>query len=193
MAKKPLTREKRQQELAEHLELNPLCTDEELAQYFGVSIPTIRLDRMTLGIPELRQRLRTVAQGVFGKVRSLAESELVGELLDLELGKGGLSVLSILPEMVLARTKVARGHFLFAQANSLAVAVIDADLVLTGSARIRYKRPVYLHERVVAKAVVKAQRGITYLVSVYSKVDAEMVFKGQFVVSALDRRVPREA
>lgn len=186
-----LERAERQARLAGYLRENPFSTDRELADLFSVSVQTIRLDRLALGIPELRQRLKEVAQEAYGKVRSLAESELVGELVDLELGRGGLSILRVAPEMVLARTGIARGHYLFAQANSLAVAVIDAETVLTGSARVRYRRPVYLHERVVAKAAVKLQKGANFLVSVHSKVENELVFKGQFIVAAVTRQSPR--
>lgn len=193
MSEGTLSRDHRRLRLMAELEHNPFLTDEELAALFEVSIQTIRLDRLALGIPELRQRVRTLAQGGFGQVRSLMENELVGELLDLELGRSGLSVLVITPDMLLAKSHIARGHYLFAQANSLAVAVINADQVLTGSARVRYKRPVYLQERVVAKATIKVQKGNTYLVSVHSRVGTELVFKGQFVVSVIDKRKTREA
>ena len=36
-------------------------TDEDIAEYLEVSVPTVRLDRLELGIPELRQRIREVA------------------------------------------------------------------------------------------------------------------------------------
>jgi len=185
---KGISRENRQKQLEEYLRTNPLATDEDLAHFFSVSVPTIRLDRMTLGIPEMRERLKSVANYNQAEIRSLTKSELIGDLLDLELGKTGLSSLTILPEMVLSRTKVARGHYLFAQANSLAVALIDSETVLTGSARIRFKRPVFLGERVLAKAVVRVKRGTTYLISIYSKVEREMVFRGQFIVSDLAKR-----
>ena len=44
---------------------------------------------------------------------------------------------------------------MFAQANSLAVAVIDDELALTAKSNIRFIRPVKLRERVVAKASVE--------------------------------------
>lgn len=175
----------RQQRLGAVLQENPFATDEELARLFGVSVQTVRLDRLALGIPELRERVRAVARQAYGQVRSLSETELIGELVHLELGKTAISVMEITPAMVLERSKIARGHYLFAQANSLAVAVIDAALVLTGSARVRYRRPVYVGEKVIAKAVVKVVRGPTVLVSVYSQVKGETVFKGQFVVVAI--------
>ena len=185
---KGLSRECRQKQLEEYLRANPLATDEDLSHFFHVSVPTIRLDRLSLGIPEMRERLKAVANHTQTEVRSLARNELIGELLDLELERTGFSSLTVLPEMVLSRTKVARGHYLFAQANSLAVALIYSETVLTGSARVRYRRPVLLGERVLAKAVVKVKKGSTYLISVYSKVEREIVFKGQFIVSDLAKR-----
>ncbi|GAW91078.1 transcription factor FapR [Calderihabitans maritimus] len=182
MAGRRMSRKRRQLRLQELLEKNPFYTDEELAEHFGVSVQTIRLDRIFLGIPELRERMKHVAEEAYAKVKSMTEAELIGELIDIELGSYGISVLEITPEMVLQRTSIARGHFLFAQANSLAVALVDAETVLTGSARVRYKRPVYVGEKVVAKARVKVRRGNSYLVSVYSTVNSELVFKGQFIV-----------
>lgn len=177
-------RMERQRRLGAILAENPFATDEELAKLFGVSVQTVRLDRLALGIPELRERVRSVARQAYGQVRSLSQEELIGELVHLELGKTAISILEITPAMVLEKSGIARGHYLFAQANSLAVAVIDAPSVLTGSARVRYRRPVYVHERVVAKAMVKVVRGSTALVSVHSQVKGEIVFKGQFVVVA---------
>ncbi len=193
MAGKGLTKLQRQEALMQELKINPFRTDQELARKFGVSVQTIRLDRLSLGIPELRKRMHSVATQAYEKVRSLAESEVVGSLIDLELGVRGISLMRIEPEMVLAKTKIARGHYLFAQANSLAVAIIDAEVVLTGSARVRFKRPVYVGEEVIAKGVVKMQKGRNFLVSVYSRVEADTVFKGQYVVSVQDESMPREA
>lgn len=183
---------KRHQYLAKFIDSNPFVTDEDLSHYLGVSVPTIRLDRQILGIPEVRERVKHMAQGALHYPTALSTHEVVGELLDLELNKSGISVLAVCDEMVLEKTKIARGHHLFAQANSLAVAVIGAEVVLTGSARIRYKRPVYLGEKIVAKAMVKAQRGSTFLVSVHSKVEQEIVFKAQIVLSVQDHKYLRD-
>ncbi|MCR4420786.1 MAG: transcription factor FapR [Clostridia bacterium] len=183
----------RHRRLESILQENPFTTDEELARLFGVSVQTVRLDRLALGIPELRERVRSVARHAYGQVRSLTREELVGELVHLELGRTGISILEITPDMVLEKSQIARGHYLFAQANSLAVAVIDAPLVVTGSARVRYRRPVYVGEKVVAKASVKVVRGPTVLVSVHSQVKGELVFKGQFIVVSLKQQSAKEA
>ena len=56
-----LKKQERQKQLTEKLNITPFLTDEELASHFGVSVPTIRLDRLELGIPELRERIKAMA------------------------------------------------------------------------------------------------------------------------------------
>lgn len=182
MADRHKAKEKRQAELTACLEDNPFLTDEELAKLFGVSVSTIRLDRLELGIPELRERIRLMAERQFPPIRSLSGGELVGELITLEMGRQAISLMEITDQMVLAKTRIARGHHLFAQANSLAVAVIDAEVVLTGYARIRFKRPVYIHDKVVAKAEVVNRKHRVYHVEVTSRVGLQEVFRGKFIL-----------
>ena len=55
-------KKERQRLLQETIREDPFITDEELAEKFSVSIQTIRLDRLELGIPELRERIKNVAQ-----------------------------------------------------------------------------------------------------------------------------------
>jgi len=62
---------------------NPLLTDDALAKALGVSLSTIRLDRALLGIPELRERMRRMAEEATSRLRSLRYEEVVGELLEL--------------------------------------------------------------------------------------------------------------
>lgn len=172
----------RQQQINNHLEADPFLTDEELAGLFGVSIQTIRLDRLELGIPELRERTKQVAAKTYSKVKAFLENEFVGEPVDIELGERGLSVLHITDEMVFRKSKITRGHHLFAQANSLAVSIIDSEFALTGTATISYKRPVYLGEKIVSKALIKEKKGNKYTVSVTSKVGQEEVLFGTFII-----------
>ncbi|MCG0278109.1 MAG: transcription factor FapR [Thermanaeromonas sp.] len=177
-------REERQQALLQYLKEHPFATDEELAEKFKVSIPTIRLDRLALGIPEVRERVMILAKEARARMRGITEEELVGELIDLQPGRMGISILTVRPEMLVKPGGACRGYYLFAQANSLALATVGREMVLTSSARVRYRRPVYEGEKVMARALVKVQRGNTFLVSVHSRVDAELVFKGQFVIIA---------
>ncbi|MGM0902036.1 MAG: transcription factor FapR [Bacillota bacterium] len=173
----------RQQMLVETIGENPFITDEELAERFSVSIQTIRLDRLELSIPELRERIKHVAEKRFeDEVRSLPLEEVIGEIIDIELDQSAISILDIKQEHVFIRNKIARGHHLFAQANSLAVAVINDELALTAKANIQFTRSVMEGERVIAKARViniDEQTGRT-VVEVRSYVNNELVFNGEF-------------
>ncbi|MHB9094873.1 MAG: transcription factor FapR [Eubacteriales bacterium] len=171
-----------------HISENPFITDEELAKVFKVSVQTIRLDRLELGIPELRERTKIYAEKSYSQVKSLAGPEIIGDLLDLELEKTGLSLLGITEDMVFQKNRIARGHILFAQANSLAVAVVDSEVALTGTARVSFQRPVRLGERIVAKAVINSKTGNKYNISVTSRSDQELVFQGEFRVFAVDHK-----
>ena len=169
-----------------HIEENPFVTDDELSKLFKVSVQTIRLDRLELGIPELRERMKQYAEKSYTQVKSLAVPEIIGELLDVELDKTGISLLKVTDDMVFRKNGIARGHVLFAQANSLAVAIVDAEVALTGMAKVTFIRPVRLGEKIVAKAVINSRSGNKYNIWVTSKSDNEVVFKGGFRVFAVD-------
>jgi acyl-coenzyme A thioesterase PaaI-like protein len=179
------SRRRRREQLVALLEAEPFLTDEELAERFSVSVPTIRLDRLSLGIPEVRGRIKALAEKSVSSPTSIDTSEIIGQLLDLELGKFGISLFEIGPQHVFSRTKMARGHHVFAQANSLAIAVVDAVRVVTAVAEIRFIRPVYLGERLIAKATVKQAKRDHTLIEVVTKMNQERVFEGQFLVSRL--------
>ena len=83
-----------------------------------------------------------------------------------------------------SRTKIARGHHVFSQANSLAIAVINNEMALTASADIRFIRSVKLGEKCIAKAYVRTisgQKGKAK-VEVFTYVGEETVFHGNFLI-----------
>ncbi|TNJ64249.1 transcription factor FapR [Paenibacillus hemerocallicola] len=179
-----MPKRQRQQQLAKELERNPFVTDEELTRMFKVSIQTIRLDRLELGIPELRERLKLMAERTYDQVRSLPLHEVIGDVIDLQLDKSGISMFEIKEEHVFSRTKIARGHHVFSQANSLAIAVINNEMALTASADIRFIRSVKLGEKCIAKAYVRTvsgQKGKAK-VEVFTYVGEETVFHGNFMI-----------
>ncbi|MCL6477628.1 MAG: transcription factor FapR [Peptococcaceae bacterium] len=186
-----LNKSSRLQLVEKYINSNPFLTDGELADILGVSIQTIRLDRSNLRIPEMRSRIKTMASGVYERIRSIGADEMIGELVDLEVGRSGISVLTITDRMTLKKTKVAQGHYLFAQANSLAVALIDAEVALTGTSKISFKRPVFSGERVVAKAYVSRRSGNRCMVRVSSTVRDELVFTGRYLVFIISEEVWR--
>ena len=173
-----LKRSERRLALVQYLTENPFATDEQLAEKFGVSVATIRLDRAGLHIPEARERIRRLAAGGHDAVRSLETQEVVGELVELQLNRYAISVLNVLPIHVFARTEIMRGHFLFAQVNSLAIAVMDTDVALTAKSQLRFYRPVKLGETVTARADVIANRADIVKCRVYAESDEDVVLDG---------------
>lgn len=183
-------RQSRQEELRERLEVEPFLTDEELSERFGVSVQTIRLDRLAMGIPELRERLRAVATEKYASVRTLTPDEVIGDIVDLELGKSGISVWRAASEHAFSRSAIVRGHHIFAQANSLAIAIVDAQEALTAKATVRFVRPVSSGASMVAKAVVRGERHGYIRVDVHTKASGEEVFVGEFLIMRAGRVRP---
>jgi len=173
-------REQRQTELQVLLREQPLLTDEELSFRLKASVATIRLDRLQLGIPEWRERVKQNIDQAHHLVRSLGAGEMVGELLDLELGRSALSILETDEAMAFSRTKIIRSYEIYAMAESLALAVIDAEVALVGVASIKYRSPALAGERLVAKAELIDDRGSSKIVHVHVSVSQREVFRGKF-------------
>ena len=187
MGKPSLLKKERHSILVEKIKSDPFLTDEELADFFTVSVPTIRLDRLELGIPELRERIKNVAENNYAKVKSLGSKEIVGELIELDLGKNAISVMETDQTMAFEKTKVIRGHFIYSLAESLAIALIDANVALVGVANIKYKIPVYAGSKLIAKAEVKRVKGNSYIVWVKILNKQIEVFRGKFILVSLDK------
>ena len=102
------------------------------------------------------------------------------------MGKSGISILDTDSSMVFEKSKIVRGHYIFAQAESLAIAVIDAKVALTGVANIKYKIPIYAGDKLVAKAEVVRQRGNKYFVWVKIRIKQEEAFRGKFILVSID-------
>lgn len=175
----------RHEALREKLNNSPFLTDDALAAQLGVSVQTIRLDRLELGIPELRERTKQMAEEAQTKLKAISSGDVIGELIDLELGKSGISLMAVTEDMVMEKTKVARAHYIFAQANSLALAVLDAPAAVTGIANIKYKIPVHIGEKLIAKAEVVKKRGNKYFVWVKTRNDQQEVFRSKFIIVSL--------
>lgn len=175
----------RQTKLQSLLAKNPFLTDENLAEQFEVSIQTIRLDRLALGIPELRERTRFMAENAQKKLQSITSADIVGELIDLEMGASGISMLTVTREMILQKTGVCREQYLFAQANSLALAIIDAPSIQSSVANVKYKIPVYAGAVVVARAEVKRKQDNKYTIWVKIRNNRKEVFRAKFLIASL--------
>lgn len=188
MSRSSHLKKERQQILSDRIRQDPFLTDEELSELFMVSVPTIRLDRLELGIPELRERIKNVAEINYSKVKSLQGKEIVGELIDVNLGKYAVSLLETEESMAFEKTKIIRGHYIYSLAESLAIAVIDAQVALVGVANIKYKIPVYEGSKLVAKAEVKKVRGASHIVWVKIYEKQLEVFRGKFILVSLEKQ-----
>ena len=174
-------RKQRHKQLVNLIESNPLLTDEEISSALGVSLSTVRLDRGLLAIPELRERMRSMAEHATSRLKSLCADEVVGELVGLEPSKWALSMLSTNPDMAFRQTEMVGDYYIYAQAASLAIA-----MVVVATARLKYCRPAYLGEKIIARSKVGTHKGNKYVVSVHSRIGDREIFVGRFVVAALD-------
>ena len=182
---KNLSKEKRQEKVREKIAGNPFLSDEQLAKLFRVSIQTLRLDRLEMGIPEMRKRVVKLAQAASSKVKALHKNEIIGDLIDIDLGKSGISTLRTTKEMSFGKNNLIRSHYIFSLADSLAMAIIDSDVVLTGIARLRYSNPVYAGQLLVAKARIATKKSNKYLVSVHIKSNHKEVFTAKLIMVSI--------
>lgn len=183
MSRDPSAKKERQLRLVEKLKEDPFLTDEELAEILSVSVPTVRLDRLEIGVPELRQRVRDMASRNHNKLRALNSEEVIGEIVELNLGESAISILDTTEQMVFSQSKIVRGHYIYSMAESIAIAVIDADVALVGVANIKYKKPVYAGNKLVAKVSIKQKRPYgkhIVWVMIYNK--QIEVFRGKFLL-----------
>ncbi|WP_114296143.1 transcription factor FapR [Anaerobacterium chartisolvens] len=185
MSRSSSMKKERQSMLTQRVQDNPFLTDEELSEIFSVSIPTIRLDRLELGIPELRERIKNVAAENHSKVKSLHSREIIGELLDISLNKKAISMLETDNSMVFEKTKIVRGNFIYSLAESIAIAVIDAQVALVGVANIKYKIPVYAGSKLIARAEVRRIKENNFMVWVKITEKQMEVFRGKFILVAI--------
>lgn len=186
MSRDSRAKQERHGRLTEKLKDDPFLTDEDIAEFLNVSVPTVRLDRLELGVPELRQRVREMASKNHNKVRSLSSDEIIGEIVELNLGESAISILDTTDQMVFAQSKIVRGHYIYSMAESIAISVIDADVALVGIANIKYKQPVYAGSKLVAKVSVREKREkgqhIVW-VNIFNK--QVEVFRGKFILVAI--------
>lgn len=177
---------KRHHTLINLINANPLMTDEEIAASLGVSLSTVRLDRGLLAIPEVRERMRSMAEQATSRLKSMRSDEVIGELLELEPNEWAVSVLTASSDIAFRHTDLVSDYYIYAQAATLAIATIGEDMVIVGAARLRYRQPAYVGEKILASSKVGTHKGNKYVVSVHSKVADREIFVGRFIVVAKD-------
>ena len=186
MLKSQSERKKRQDKLAKLIASNPMATDNELAASLSVSISTVRLDRALMGVPELRERIRTMAQTALSKLQSLSPSEVIGELLDLEPDRWALSVLQTAKDMAFRFTDIVSDNYVYSQASSIAVAAIKAANVIIDSMRGEYKGHAHVGDILIARAKVGVNHEGRKIVSVRTRVGDKEIFVGRFIIEVIE-------
>ncbi|MDR0647827.1 MAG: transcription factor FapR [Synergistaceae bacterium] len=175
----------RQKQLLSLLDSDPLMSDSELARELGVSVGTIRLDRVLLNVPELRERARQMAESASSRLTSMKQEEVLGEIIELEPNRLALSVLSTNREYAFRHTDLIADHYIYAQAATLAIAAVKEELVIVGSARAKFISPARVGDRLTACAKVGTHKDDKYAVSVHTRIANREVFVGRFVVVAV--------
>ena len=182
-----MERQQRRAQVLDALVRDPFITDRELATRLSVSVQTIRLDRLALGIPEMRARTLGVAERAYGAARLLQAREVFGELVDLEPGGQALSRIATSREMVFRDTEQVQGHFLYAQAETLALAVVDLQHPAIALARVKFRRGVRAGETLICKAQVIRRSPGRQVVLALVRAGGDEVFRGKFEVLAGER------
>ncbi|KRG09966.1 transcription factor FapR [Staphylococcus sp. NAM3COL9] len=175
-----LKKQERREAIKKEIEKNPFITDLDLSILFSVSIQTIRLDRTYLNIPELRKRIKSVARKNYENIRSIDGSEIIGDVINVQPDQLATSIIDIDEDSVFTRNKIARGHVLFAQANSLCVALIHKPVVLTQESNVAFLKTVKLNDTVRADAQAIEITSKYYMIKVNSYVKDTLVFRGTF-------------
>lgn len=188
MLKDMPARKLRQNMLAKIIESNPMITDNELASRLEVSVSTVRLDRALMGVPELRERIRTMAQDAMSRLRSLSPAEVIGDLLELEPDRWALSVLRTAKDMAFRFTDIVSDNYVYAQAGSIAVAVINAASVIIGSMRGQYSGHAHVGDILIARAKVGVNHEGKRIVSVRTKAGNREIFVGRFIIEVLEHK-----
>ena len=183
-----LKKQERQKQLQEKLNITPFLTDEELATHFNVSVPTIRLDRLELGIPELRERISVMATGQSQETVEHIPYEVVGELIDVTEGQQALSMLRTTADME-DRFGYVEPQYLYAQANSLAKVVMGTTVCSAEVGNIKYKNPVGAGTNLVAKAEIVRRRGNKFFIWVIIRDKIKEVFRAKFIMESVENRV----
>ena len=112
----------------------------------------------------------------------------MGDLIDLTEGQQALSMLQTTSDMVDGSGYVDP-QYLYAQANSLAKAVIGVPVATAGVGNIKHKKPVTAGVNLVAKAEVIRRTAGKYYIWVFIKDKVKEVFRAKFIMEPIENRV----
>ena len=127
-----------------------------------------------------------MAEDAANNLLSLKQSEVIGELLELEPDKWALSILRTARDMAFRFTDIVLDHYIYSQASSIAVAAIKAAVVIIDSMRGEYKGHAHIGDVLIARAKVGVNHDGKKIVSVRTKVKDKEIFVERFIVEVLE-------
>ncbi len=177
--KRRLDKDTRRERMAAMLHHDPGKTDRDLAEAFGVSVATVRLDRKMLGIPQMRNRLERAVQSAAGE--SLHDLEIIS----LDKGREGLALVRTTEEMTDAAGIVPASK-LYGMAAELAQTVADEPFAPTQVGNIKYKEPCGSGVQLVVKAKVAHMHGRKQYIYVQITTKDREIFRAKFIMNVLE-------
>lgn len=178
MSQRSEIRQKRHDALLKLLKESPFLTDGELAENLRVSIATIRLDRTALGIPELRERVLSVAHEQSGDAHGGN-----AEIMDIEEGVRGISVLHTDENMCFPGTDVVRSQYLYTMAEELVTTTAGFQSALINVANIKYKIPVGRNMKLIARSELKSVRKDSCVIWVSIYCERKEIFRAKYILN----------
>ncbi len=94
--------------------------------------------------------------------------------------------------MAFRHTDYVCDHYVYSQASSIAIAVVEADMVIIDSMRGEYKRHAKVGDVLIARAKVGVHKDNKYIVSVRTRVGDQEIFVGRFIAVAIDSLEPQD-
>ena len=159
-------------------------TDQDLSEILGVSVATVRLDRQTLGIPQLRDRMQKMAQDVSSQPMDLRSDV---QILDLTPGEKGIALMTTTDSMLNSAGFIPAER-LYGMAAGLAEAVVNKPFESTQVGNIKYKKPIGAGAALIARARVIRMRGQRQYVWVFITDRDSEVFRAKFIMNILADR-----
>ena len=86
---------------------------------------------------------------------------------------------------MLARSGYVEAQYLYAQANSLARAIVGVPTMIAGVGNIKYKSLVKSDVNLAAKAELVRQRGEKFFIKVTIKDTIKEVFRAKFIMESV--------
>lgn len=174
-----LDKDTRRERIAAMLRQDPGRTDRSLAEAFGVSVATVRLDRRMLGIPQMRDRLEAAVQSASEHLRDM-------EIIALEKGKNGLALVHTTDEMTGA-DGIVPAEKLYGISAELAQTVVDQPFAPTQVGNIKYKTPCGSGAQLAVRAKVVRMHGSKQYIYVQIITKDIEIFRAKFIMNVAGR------